>query len=74
MKNEYMSSEESGEDDSIVLHPLPWRSEYINKMFEKIDAFCNSKKSSQAKRQMKNRFIGTPSCRAPPNCAPDWAN
>lgn len=25
--NDFMSSEESGEDDTIVVHPLPWRSE-----------------------------------------------
>ena len=74
-KKEYMSSEESGDDDSITVHPLPWRSGYVSKMFGKIDTFVNSKKSSQARRQMKERKVGTPSSRPPPptGCAPEWA-
>ncbi len=37
MRND-MSSEESDEnDDTIVVHPLPWRSPHVNKMFERID-------------------------------------
>ena len=66
-----VTSEESGDDDFIVLHPLPWRSAYITKMFSKIDAYIISKKSSQAKRQMKCRRLGDPSCQ--PRDAPDWA-
>ena len=73
-KNEYMSSEESGDEDYIVVHPLPWKSEYVNKMFEKIDAYVKSKKSLQARRQMKNRRIGCPSSRLRPiNGVPEWA-
>ena len=72
-KRDYMSSEESGDDDFIVLHPLPWRSAYITKMFSKMDAYIISKKSSQAKRQMKRRRLGDPSCRTQPRDAPDWA-
>ena len=69
-----MSSEESGEDDCMVVHPLPWRSEYVNKMFNKIDLFIANKKSSQAKRQMKQRKLGAISERArPAGDAPDWA-
>ena len=29
---EYMSSEESGEEDCITVHPLPWRSQYVTQM------------------------------------------
>ena len=61
-----MSSEESDEDDSIIIHPLPWRSEYVNKMFKKIDDYSYARKSSQAKRQLKPRKIGLPSSRAYP--------
>ena len=61
-----MSSEESGEEDSIIVHPLPWRSEYVNKMFSRIDEYCNKKKSSQALRQMKTRIAGTSSSRPKP--------
>ena len=73
MKREYMSSEESGDDDFIVLHQLPWRSDCVTKMFSKIDAYVISKKSSQAKRQMKHRRLGAPSTRPKPQDAPDWA-
>lgn len=59
-KNSYMSSEESGDDDSMIIHPIPWRSAYVSKMFDKIDVFNNSKKSCQAKRQMKKRIVGSP--------------
>lgn len=66
MTNDFMSSEESGEDDSMIVHPLPWRSEYVNKMFKRIDAFCGNKKSPQAKRQMKPRKYGMASSRPQP--------
>ena len=68
-----MSSEESGDDDCMVVHPLPWRSEYVKKMFLKIDTYVMNKKSSQAKRQMKHRKVGAISDRAQPGDAPDWA-
>lgn len=64
--NDYMSSEESGEDDSIIIHPLPWHSEYVTKMFKKIDAYFENKKSPQAKRQMKRRVYGMTSSRPQP--------
>lgn len=73
-KKEYMSSEESGEDDTITVHPIPWQSDYVSKMFNKIDSFIVRKKSCQARRQMKERKIGTPSNRTPPGSdAPEWA-
>ena len=74
VKNELMSSEESGEDDAIVVHPLPWRSEYVDKMFKKIDEYCFSNKSPQGKRQTKQRITGSPSSRPTPACMePIWA-
>ena len=74
VKNELISSEESDEDDTIIVHPLPWRSEYVNRMFQKIDKYCFSKKSPQAKRQMKKRMTGSPSSREMPvTMDPVWA-
>ena len=74
VKKEYMSSEESGDEDYITVHPLPWRSEYVSRIFNKIDAHIMSKKSCQARRQMKERKVGSSSTRPPPNSgAPDWA-
>ena len=29
--NDFMSSEESGTEDENVIHPLAWRSKYVNK-------------------------------------------
>ena len=72
VKNELMSSEESDDDDVIVVHPLPWRSEYVDKMFKKIDEYCFSNKSPQGKRQTK-RITGSPSRPTPACMEPVWA-
>ena len=71
ISNDFMSSEDS-DDEAIVVHPLPWRSDYVNQMFQKIDDYSNSKKSPQARRQMKERIYGRPSHR-PRVEAPEWA-
>lgn len=75
--NEYMSSEESGEDDSIIVHPLPWHSDYVNKMFKKIDCYCENLKSPQARRQTKRRVSGGASFRPKPDYVdkipPKWS-
>lgn len=71
--NDTMSSEESGPDDSIVVHPLIWRSRYVNKMFERIDQYNQQKKSPQAIRQMKSRQIGEASSRSVPSGVEQWA-
>lgn len=72
--NEYMLSEESDDEDRIIVHTIPWRSDYVSRMFERIDAYCNNRKSPQGRRQMKERIIGSPSSRrCPGNAAPEWA-
>ena len=73
MTNEFMSSEESGDDDTICVRPLQWRSSYANQMFKKIGA---SKKAPQARRQMKARWVGSPSLHPRPNpdSVPEWAD
>ena len=40
-----MSSEESGPDDDIYVHPSPWRSDYVTKMFSTIDEYVQKKKA-----------------------------
>ena len=37
--NEIMSSEESGDEESIIVHPIPWHSDYVTGMFKKIDEY-----------------------------------
>ena len=39
MTNDFMSSEESGDDDTIVVHPLTWHSQYVKVIFQRIDAY-----------------------------------
>ena len=50
----------------VVIHPLPWRSEVIDRMFQKIDEHMSVKKSSQAKQQTKERTVGVVSNRKCP--------
>lgn len=74
MTNDFMSSEESGEEDSINIRRLPWRSQYVDSMFKKIDSYSKAKKSSQAKRQLKVRRVShDPSARLAPVGAPEWS-
>lgn len=73
MKNDFMSSEESGEDDSIIIRPLAWRTSYVSNMFKRIDAYCHARKSPQARRQTKQRVNGCTSNRSVPDDYPVWA-
>ena len=73
MVNEMMSSEESGNDDKVIVHSLPWRTDYVNKMFRNIDSYSKARKSAQAKRQMKEREYAEQSTRAAPCGMPTWA-
>lgn len=58
--NQYVSSEEI-EDDTITMHTLKWRlEEYVNVMFNRIDAYCTSLKSLQARCQMKRTILELP--------------
>ena len=68
--NEFMSSEESEGDDSLIVHSLPWRSKLVTSMFEKIDQNIIQSRSSRSKRQKKARKEGPPSSRS---CPPAWA-
>ena len=75
-----MSSEESGVDEEgevTVIHPLVWRSQYCSSMFNQIDKYSNSLKSSLSRRQTKRRKYGPPSTRPLPpgirSSLPEWA-
>ena len=75
MSNDCMSSEESGDEGTVIVHPLTWRSNTVNEMFKKISEVCKGNKSSQAKRQMKARTLGSNSRRPKPTVDMDttWA-
>ena len=73
MRNDVMSSEDSDDEGRNAIRPLTWRSEYVDKMFDKIDQYFSAHKSPQALRQTKKRVIGQPSRRCQPQGLPDWA-
>jgi len=68
-----ISSEESGDDESIVVKPLPWRSTLVDDFFEMLDGELMKDRSSQAKRQFKQRVVGPSSLRERPTSMPSWA-
>ena len=71
-----VSSEESdsGNEDNIVVKSLAWRSERVNKMFHLLDEEIEKGKTTQARRQKRQRVIGTEaSTRQAPTDFPDWA-
>lgn len=56
--NDFMSSEESGPDDDIYVHPLPWRSDYVTKMFNTIDNYVLKEKKSSSQKANKEENCG----------------
>lgn len=73
IRSDMMSSEESGSDDDIVVHGLPWRSFEVSRLFDSIDKWNLERTSSQGRRQRKSRRNGQPSERAAPLDCPQWA-
>ena len=71
--NDCMSSEESGDDDTLVVRPLPWRSDLVNTFFANLDKKNMEEKSPQARRQLKGRLSGSPSSRPTYEHLPQWA-
>lgn len=73
---EVMSSEESNpeDDDVIAIKPLSWRSERVSQFLHRLDDKSEERKTTQAKRQRKNRVIGSVvSTRAKPSGnLPNW--
>ena len=74
---EFMSSDESGieEDKEVIIsHPLPWLSPNVQQFKRRLDEASKKDKSPQARRMIKERVEGSPSCRS---CAtkdniPSW--
>ena len=63
----YMSSEESGGENTIVIHPLPWLTEEVDLFKKGLDDARYTALTPQAKRQMKTRVTGESSSRDRPN-------
>ena len=58
-----ISSEESDGEDGFMVHPLPWHSEKVHKLFASLDY----------KNEKRKRHEGFASNRPNPSTAPDWA-
>lgn len=72
---EFMSSEESGEENDIIVKPLSWRAPRVDSFFRSLDEDAKDGKSPQSVRQMKSRIIGDVSLRPRPRSdkVPSWA-
>ena len=73
--SDLISSEDSDENDSIVVKPLPWRAPKGTDFFKKLDVLIDEDKTSQAKRQRKDRIISSveSSRQKPSGGVPKWA-
>lgn len=70
----FISSEESGEEDEIIVKSLPWRAPRVDAFFRSLDESSKNGKSPQSRRQMKNRVFGQHSTRPKPSGIPSWAS
>ena len=71
-----MSSEESdGADDAIIVKHLPWRSLKVTRFFKELDQTGTESKTMQAKRQKKQRVMGSNKSERPMPAVtlPSWA-
>ena len=70
MQIDMMSSEESGiegDEEVMLIRPLPWRSEQVNRLMKQLDQKVESSRTSQARRQVINRVTSSePSSRPMP--------
>jgi len=82
LTKEFMSSEESEEEDAadhadgnkravLAIKPLAWRAPKVDRFFKRLDHKTTKRKSKQSKQQMLPRVIGRQSSRARPLCLPD---
>jgi len=63
---DYMSSEDTDEENKLKVRPLPWLSERVQKFKDCLDCEIEKKMNPQSKRQRKTKTIGTSSSRPKP--------
>ena len=73
MISDLISSEESGDDEEIIVRPLRWRSSRVDTLSRSLDAESAKAKSPQAVQQTKVRVLGVYSSRSIPSGLPGWA-
>ena len=62
MQIDMMSSEESGmegDEEVMLIRPLPWRSEQVNRLMKQLDKKVESSRTPQARRQVINRVTSS---------------
>ena len=71
---ELMSSEDSNEDGSFIVRPLPWRKEKVTFFLCGLDRKLERRKSRKSKIMTHERKKGPPSCRSrpKPTSIPSW--
>ena len=70
---ELMSSEESEDDGTYTIRPLPWRSEKATDLFYCLDTKSDKKRSKRSRRMTCERLQGPPSDREKPKeSVPSW--
>ncbi len=68
MEDDFMSTEESCEDDNtaFTIRPLTWRSLEVNDFFGRLDTAAKNRRSSQSRKMRYERHTGEPSQRPCP--------
>ena len=64
MRIDMMSSEESGQEgdeEVMIIRPLPWRSEQVSKLLKQLDQKLDAGRTPQARRQMMPRVVSSES-------------
>ena len=71
---ELISSEDSDEDGSFLVRPLPWRAEKVTNLFCSLDKKQDKKRSKKSKIMTFERKTGLPSYRTKPmeRSIPAW--
>lgn len=69
-----MSSEDSEDDGTFSIRPLPWRSDKASVVYHTLDEKHDRRRSTKSKMMTFERKIGMPSDRKKPHAksVPDW--
>ena len=69
-----MSSEDSDDDGTFSVRPLPWRSSRASEIYHSLDEKCEKRKSTRSRRMTFTRGKGMPSDRQKPvaGSVPAW--
>jgi len=72
LKLEYMSSDDSGEEDTLVVRPIPWLCKKVEEFKTMLDKQRLKDMSEQSRRQAKEKVRGAPSTRPRPSGGSEW--